>query len=244
MNQIADNDEGRKYFMFYRSFFDAIEKCDKDDQLALYRAIVMFGLNRKEPVFENKVLDLVWTLIRPNLNSSWIKCDNGKKSKGIPKPSMIGNKNAVKTKQKQNENKAETKQKQSNNRIRNNEYKYIEDKSSLSKTSTEVSDAVLKTDIDFDAFLKFWNDAANQSNLKKMCFWTDKRKTHLQARYQDCIRAKEGDCKEAKKMLFKVVENAKQSKWLNGEGLKYANFDWIFTHPNNFVKVLDGHYNS
>lgn len=244
MNQIADNDEGRKYFMFYRSFFDAIEKCDKDDQLALYRAIVMFGLNREEPVFENKVLDLVWTLIRPNLNSSWIKCDNGKKSKGIPKPSMIGNKNAAKTKQKQSENKAETKQKQSNNRIRNNEYTYIEDKSSLSKTSNEVSYAVSKSNIDFDAFLNFWNEKASQSNLKKMGFWTDKRKSHLQARYQDCVRAAEGDCTKAKGMLFKVVENAKQSEWLNGEGLKYANFDWIFTHPNNFVKVLDGHYNS
>lgn len=245
MNRITDNDEGRKYFTFYRSFFEAIEKCEEADQLALFRAIAEFGLNGVEPNFGNPMLDLVWTLIRPNLDASWSKYVNGKKGGcplGTRKPTMVGNKNASKQNQNETETKPNQKQNKSNKGIRNKEKGIYNIETNVSLS--ESSDADSTSDLDFDAFLKCWNDAAGDSNLKKLNYWTDKRKNHLQARYKDCLRATDGRTKFAKKMLFDAIKNAKTSVWLNGEGLRFANFDWIFTHPNNFAKVLDGHYNS
>lgn len=238
--------EARPGFTFFRSFQEAIDQCEMKDQLALYKGIVSYALDEEEPSFETPLLRMAWTLIKPNLDKGWVKYRNAKKSEGVPKIGMIGNQNARKE-QNQSENKAKTKQNQSENKAllqgkekekeRNNN---IETKVSLCKTS----ESVLQVDLDFDKFLICWNSAAKDSNLKSMAYWTPKRKSHLQARYQDCIRASDGDKKKAKELLFKAIKNAKSSEWLNGEGLKYANFDWIFTHPNNFVKVLDGHYNS
>ncbi len=237
--------EARPGFTFFRSFQEAIDQCEVKDQLALYKGIVSYALDGAEPSFDNPLLRMAWTLIKPNLDKGWVKYRNAKKSEGVPKLGMIGNQNARKE-ENQSENKAKTKQNQSENKAllhgkeKEKERNNIETNVSLCKTS----ESVLQVDLDFDKFLICWNSAAKDSNLKSMAYWTPKRKSHLQARYQDCIRASDGDNKKAKEMLFKAIKNAKSSEWLNGEGLKYANFDWIFTHPNNFVKVLDGHYNS
>ena len=97
----------RNQFVFFRSFQDAINQCNERDQLALYRAIADYALDETEPSFDNPLLRLAWTLIRPNLNkglASWKNGCNG----GAP----IGNQNARKTTEKQPENNQETTQKQ------------------------------------------------------------------------------------------------------------------------------------
>ena len=97
----------RDHFTFFRSFQEAIDQCDEKDQLPLYRGIVNFALDGKEPVFNNPLLKLAWTLIRPNLEKGSRNWKNGCNG-GAP----TGNQNARKTTQKQPKNNRETTQKQ------------------------------------------------------------------------------------------------------------------------------------
>ena len=99
--------EMRNHFTFFRSFQEAIDQCDEKDQLPLYRGIVNYALDGKEPVFENPLLKLAWTLIRPNLEKGLRNWKNGCNG-GAP----IGNQNALKTTEKQPKNKRETTEKQ------------------------------------------------------------------------------------------------------------------------------------
>lgn len=106
--------EKRNHFTFFRSFQEAIDQCQEKDQLALYRSIVNYALDGKEPSFDNPLLKLAWTLIKPNLRNGWVRSSNGRKAGGVSKPNMIGNKNASKTKLNQSQDKAKTKLNQSN----------------------------------------------------------------------------------------------------------------------------------
>lgn len=110
----------RDRFTFFRSFQEVIERCEKDDQLKIYRGIVKFALDGEEPKFDNPTLEMMWILIKPVLKISEVRRDAGSRGKGVPRPSMLGNQNAAKqsknkakSKQKQNKNKTKTKQKQS-----------------------------------------------------------------------------------------------------------------------------------
>lgn len=109
-NNKQTEQERRSHFTFFRSFQEAIDQCEEKDQLPLYRGIVNYALDGKEPVFDNPILKLAWTLIKPNLYNGWIKSMNGRQSSGVPKPTMKGNQNA----KKQNGNKAKSKLNQSN----------------------------------------------------------------------------------------------------------------------------------
>ena len=80
----------RESFVFYRSFYDAINKCPADSRLVLYEAITRYALDGIEPQFEG-ILDLVWTLVKPQLDANWKRYLNGFKG-GAP----VGNQNAVK----------------------------------------------------------------------------------------------------------------------------------------------------
>lgn len=106
--------EKRDHFTFFRSFQEAIDQCQEKEQLALYKAIVNYALDGKEPSFENPLLRLAWTLIKPNLHNGWVRSRNGRKAEGVSKPGMKGNKNASKTKLNQSQDEAETKLNQSN----------------------------------------------------------------------------------------------------------------------------------
>lgn len=106
--------EKRNHFTFFRSFQEAIDQCQEKDQLALYRSIVNYALDGKEPSFDNPLLKLAWTLIKPNLHNGWVRSRNGRKAEGVSKPGMKGNKNALKTKLNQSQDEAKTKLNQSN----------------------------------------------------------------------------------------------------------------------------------
>ena len=80
----------RESFVFYRSFYDAINKCPADSRLILYEAITRYALDGIEPRFKG-ILDLVWTLVKPQLDANWKRYLNGFKG-GAP----VGNQNAVK----------------------------------------------------------------------------------------------------------------------------------------------------
>ena len=102
-NTSTMKNNGRPYFPFMRSYYEAIEQCQEGVQLELYRAISLYGLNRIEPQNMSALSNTLWTLIKPLLDKQWTKFDNGKKG-GTSSEAMKGNQNA----RKQTENKPKT----------------------------------------------------------------------------------------------------------------------------------------
>lgn len=74
----------RDSFIFYRSFFEAIQNLDTESQGKIYHAIADYCLNQKSPKFSG-VCQTVWILIKPQLDANYERFKNGSKPKAKPK---------------------------------------------------------------------------------------------------------------------------------------------------------------
>lgn len=101
----------REQFTFYRSFYEAIRSIkNQKERLAIYDAIAAYALNEEEP----KLVDLpaaIFTLIRPTLDASKRKAENGKKG-GKSEASEKQTESKTEANAKQNGSKVEAKSKQ------------------------------------------------------------------------------------------------------------------------------------
>jgi len=78
-------------FVVYRSFYEAIKNVeDKQDQLNLYNSMFEYCLYGTTPNLTG-ICGIIWTLIKPQLDSNMKRREDGKKG-GAPK----GNSNAKK----------------------------------------------------------------------------------------------------------------------------------------------------
>ena len=118
--------------------------------------------------------------------------------------------------------------------IRNKEYKNIteEDNTLTSVTLPETGN----TAIDLKGVIKYWNNQIvnHASTISPIKSISGKRKVSLLARVREY----------GKESIKAVIDNAIQSDFLNGKnknGWK-CTFDWIFQHPNNFIKVYENNY--
>ncbi len=153
----------RDHFTFFRSFQEAIDQCQEKEQLALYKAIVNYALDGEEPTFENNLLRLAWTLIKPNLLNGWVRSRNGRKAEGVSKPGMKGNKNASKTKPNQSQNEAKTKLNQSN--------RIGKDRIGMANVSIETKEDIEETTAGPSVSLS--------SDYQNFIDWLNKNCTHL-----------------------------------------------------------------
>lgn len=101
----------RDSFMFFRSFFDAIE-CIEDDRerAAAYKALIVYALDGKAEE-QSGACRVVMMMAKPILDSGRKRYENGLKG-GRPK-------NQTETKPKPNENQTETKPKPNKNKNKN-----------------------------------------------------------------------------------------------------------------------------
>lgn len=173
-------DNGRNCFTFFRSFQEAIEQCEEKDQLALYRGIVSYALDEIEPTFDNPLLRLAWTLIKPNLENGWVRSRNGRQSSGVPKPGLIGNQNAKKdTNQSQNEAKTKLKQNNRNGMDR----KGMERNNKETETKKEISLSISERKEAFKNELEQYREKYDANMLNDFFqYWTqpNKSKTKMQ----------------------------------------------------------------
>ena len=114
----------RTYFIFYRSFYEAINDLPEAQQLELYKAIFELSLNDSEPELMG-ISKSIFTLIRPQIVANNQRFKNGSKAKAKRNGSEIeakqkqsvseteANKNKNKNKNK-NENKNENKKENKN----------------------------------------------------------------------------------------------------------------------------------
>lgn len=86
----------RDSFVFYRSFRDAVQQIDKDDQLEVYKAIIDYALDGVEPQLSGTA-KIIWTFVQPLLDANWRKYINGCKGgpHGIKGGAPKGNRNAA-----------------------------------------------------------------------------------------------------------------------------------------------------
>lgn len=100
----------RKQFTFYRSYYEAIKALPKKDQTAVLLAICAYALDNEEPKLTGTAT-AIFTLVRPTLDSSRKRAENGKRG-GEVKPSE----SKSEAKPKQN---AREKEKEKENEIEN-----------------------------------------------------------------------------------------------------------------------------
>lgn len=72
------NSQNRDSFIFYRSFYEAIQDLPKENQLELYNAIAQYSLNFEEPAL-NGLSNTIFKLIKPQLDANTKRFINGKK---------------------------------------------------------------------------------------------------------------------------------------------------------------------
>lgn len=91
----------RDSFIFYRSFYEAIDELPEENQLQVYKAISAYALNQEELELKGTA-KAIFSLIKPQLDANYQKYINGKQK---------GNKKEAKTEQEKSKRKAKRKQK-------------------------------------------------------------------------------------------------------------------------------------
>ncbi len=175
----------RNYFVFYRSFYDALEQADKETQLIVYRAIACYALDRVEPELDG-MAKILWSLIRPQLDANWKRFDNGCRG-GAPKGNTnnrYSQSNEITTEVQPKYNQ-DTTEVQPNNRIKNIKEKNKEDKgvgeeSQQAKRTAfvppslkEVEDFILSNryNVNASAFINFYESKGWMIGKNKMKDW-------------------------------------------------------------------------
>jgi len=69
----------RDSFVFFRSFFEAIKRMPPEVQTEVYPAIVEYALDGKEPKGLSDIAQGVFILVKPNIDASITRYENGKK---------------------------------------------------------------------------------------------------------------------------------------------------------------------
>lgn len=83
--------EGKESFVFYKSFYEALQDLKDKDRLKVYDAICEMALNNKDTEL-NGISKTVFTLIKPQVLANNRRYENGKKG-GRPKNKTIGYEN-------------------------------------------------------------------------------------------------------------------------------------------------------
>lgn len=94
--------------------------------------------------------------------------------------------------------------------------------------------------IDYAAVKEYWNRKHDEtkSAMPPITLMTENRKVMVKARVRQC----KGDVKT----LYRVIDIAMASDFMNGNNKHgwLGKFDWIFGNEQNFAKVLEGDFNN
>ena len=94
--------------------------------------------------------------------------------------------------------------------------------------------------IDYAAVKEYWNRKHDEtkSAMPPITLMTENRKVMVKARVRQC----KGDVKT----LYRVIDIAMASDFMNGNNKHgwLGKFDWIFGNEQNFTKVLEGNFNN
>ena len=109
------------------------------------------------------------------------------------------------------------------------------------KTEAPAGGKVSKSQkIDYAGIKEYWNRKhyETKSVMPPITIMTENRKVMVKARLRQC----KGDVKT----LYRAIDIAMASDFMNGNNKKgwVSKFDWIFGNEQNFAKVLEGNFNN
>ena len=109
------------------------------------------------------------------------------------------------------------------------------------KTEAPAGGKVSKSQkIDYAGIKEYWNrkHEETKSVMPPITLMTENRKVMVKARLRQC----KGDVKT----LYRAIDIAMASDFMNGNNKKgwLGKFDWIFGNEQNFAKVLEGNFNN
>lgn len=109
------------------------------------------------------------------------------------------------------------------------------------KTEAPAGGKVSKSQkIDYAGIKEYWNSKhyETKSVMPPITLMTENRKVMVKARLRQC----KGDAKT----LYRAIDIAMASDFMNGNNKKgwVSKFDWIFGNEQNFAKVLEGNFNN
>jgi hypothetical protein len=139
----------RTYFIFYRSFYEAIADLPEANQLELYRAIFELSLNENEPELTG-ISKTVFTLIRPQIVANNQRFKNGTKAKAKR------NASETEAKQKQTESKTEANKNKNKNNNENKKENENKNKNFTPPTLEEVKTWFIENGSTAQAGAKAW----------------------------------------------------------------------------------------
>lgn len=118
--------EGKESFVFYRSFYEAIEDLDDKEKIEVYTAICELSLNKKEIELKG-IAKTIFKLIKPQIIANNERYENGKKG-GRPKNNqrLLKNKTIGFVEKEPNENVNDNENDNGNENEELDIYKYIE----------------------------------------------------------------------------------------------------------------------
>lgn len=109
------------------------------------------------------------------------------------------------------------------------------------KTEAPAGGKVSKSQkIDYAGIKEYWNRKHDETKsvMPPITLMTENRKVMVKARLRQC----KGDVK----ILYRAIDIAMASDFMNGNNKKgwVSKFDWIFGNEQNFAKVLEGNFNN
>lgn len=250
-------------FILYTSYYALIEGLTDEQLGQLTRAIFLYARDGKTISLE-PVVRMAFAFIKDNIERNQdkyqAKCEKNRQialereRKKREAREKAGNTN-VHERSRTCENNTNVHERSPYDNDNDNEYDNDNDvsKETDNKPSKEgIQSASVKTEapgggkgsksqnIDYAAVKEYWNRKHNEtkSAMPPITLMTENRKVMVKARVRQC----KGDVKT----LYRVIDIAMASDFMNGNNKHgwLGKFDWIFGNEQNFAKVLEGNFNN
>ena len=254
-------------FIIYTSYLKIFEQLTDAQLGQLTRHMLSFAKTGKEPFIEDPLVKLSFAFIkddiernqrkyeekcerlRANARKRWDKKQlDSEASEDIQKHT-----NVCKSMQMHANAQIAMHNDNDNEYVNDNVYDNDVSKETDNKPSKEgIQSASVKTEapgggkvsksqkIDYAAVKEYWNRKHDEtkSAMPPITLMTENRKVMVKARVRQC----KGDVKT----LYRVIDIAMASDFMNGNNKHgwLGKFDWIFGNEQNFAKVLEGNFNN
>lgn len=251
-------------FILYTSYYALIEGLTDEQLGQLTRAIFLYARDGKTISLE-PVVRMAFAFIKDNIERNQdkyqAKCEKNRQialereRKKREAREKAGNTN-VHERSRTCENNTNVHERSPYDNDNDNEYDNDNDVSKetdiLEPSKEGIQSASVKTEaldggkvsksqkIDYAAVKEYWNRKHDEtkSAMPPITLMTENRKVMVKARVRQC----KGDVKT----LYRVIDIAMASDFMNGNNKHgwLGKFDWIFGNEQNFAKVLEGNFNN
>lgn len=251
-------------FILYTSYYALIEGLTDEQLGQLTRAIFLYARDGKTINLE-PVVRMAFAFIKDNIERNQdkyqAKCEKNRQialereRKKREAREKAGNTN-VHERSRTCENNTNVHERSPYDNDNDNDNEYDNDVSKetniLEPSKEGIQSASVKTEapgggkgsksqkIDYAAVKEYWNRKHDEtkSAMPPITLMTENRKVMVKARVRQC----KGDVKT----LYRVIDIAMASDFMNGNNKHgwLGKFDWIFGNEQNFAKVLEGNFNN